>query len=428
MQKTTAIPEQGVVETGTVLENEYEHIAVPVGARKSLWSVSSVWIGFPMILTSALTGSQVVAGLGFIQGMLAIVIGNLIMFGYVGLLGILSAKRGYNFALQASTTFGKKGYMLGSGLLSTLVVGWFAVQTGMTGTFMNAAFGTNLLWATLIAGLIYMIVTFIGIRGLSIIGAISAPLFFIFGLWTISSVISQSGWGTIVAYKGSTSAPITFGLALTLIIALFADAGTMGADYNRWAKSSGHALFATSLAFPFAQFVAMFFGGVITAAAVNTDVFRFLAAKGGFWAVIAVLFLFINLGSVCSHVLYNAAVGWSHIIGGKMRITTIVLGVIGIVVAMLGIYSYFISWLTVLGILVPPIGAIILVDQFIIRKNTVIGENFRSKPFIAWAIGSAVALFINFQMPYLSTAIAGLIVAGIVYWLISISDKEKAVS
>ena len=88
-----------------------------------------VWIGFPMIITGAMTGSILVLGMGFKSALMAMIIGNIIMFGYVGALGLLGTKRGMNFALIASIVFGKNGYVLASGLLSTLLLGWYAVQT-----------------------------------------------------------------------------------------------------------------------------------------------------------------------------------------------------------------------------------------------------------------------------------------------------------
>lgn len=407
-----------------ILEEEYEHESVPLHARKSVWSVAMVWMGFPMILTGALTGSTVVAGIGFGKGMLAILLGNLFMLAYVGILGVMSTKTGYNFALQASTTFGRKGYVVASGLLSSLVIGWFAVQTGLTGSFMHAAFGTNLFLITLLAGLIYMGITFIGIKALSLIGIISAPLFVILGLWAVSDAVSMNGWSAITSFAGSADKPISFGVAITIIIALFADAGTMTGDFNRWAKTRKQSFFATLSAFPFANMLAMIFGGILTASASKTDMFTFFTQKGGFLAVLAVFFIFVNLGSVCSHCLYNGAMGWSHIVRGKMRILTILLGIVGIIVAVLGIWSYFINWLTILGILVPPIGSIIIVDQLVLRKNADITESFRGKPFIAWAIGSAFALLVEYNMPYLSTAVCGFIVAGIAYMIIMVNEKS----
>lgn len=413
------------VAQNAILEEEYEHQSVPLQARKSVWSVSMVWMGFPMILTGAITGSTIVAGIGFFKGMLAILLGNLFMLAYVGILGVMSTKTGYNFALQASTTFGRKGYVVASGLLSTLVIGWFAVQTGMTGAFMNSAFGTNIFAITLIAGLIYMGITFVGIKALSLVGIISAPLFVILGLWATGNAISTSGWSSITSFAGSVESPISFGVALTIVIALFADAGTMTGDFNRWAKTPKQSLFATFTAFPFANMIAMVFGGILTASVSATDMFTFFTTKGGFFAALAVFFIFVNLGSVCAHCLYNGAMGWSHIVGGKMRVMTVLLGIIGIIVAVAGIWSHFVSWLTLLGVLVPPIGSILILDQLVLRKGADIAESYRSKPFVAWVIGSAFALFVEYNMPYLSTAISGFIVAGIAYSIVMLNEKKS---
>ena len=56
-----------------------------------------------------------------------------------------------NFALIASIVFGKKGYVFASGLLSTLLLGWYAVQTGITGNLIHTAFDLNYLTMTVIA-------------------------------------------------------------------------------------------------------------------------------------------------------------------------------------------------------------------------------------------------------------------------------------
>lgn len=59
--------------------------------------------------------------------------------------------------------------------------------------------------------------------------------------------------------------------------------------------------------------------------------------------------MFINLGSVCTHCLYNGAVGYSHLLNSKMRLWTIILGVIGGLLAVVGVWSYFLNWLSLLG-------------------------------------------------------------------------------
>jgi len=403
-----------------LFESEYEHSAVPQEKRKSLLSVTSVWVGFPMIITGAVTGAALVHGLGFVRGILAMILGNVLLFAYVGLLSVLGAKDGYNFSLQASKTFGRKGYMISSALLSTLVIGWFAVQTGLTGVSMSGAFDVNQVLIVVIAGVLYLLLTLLGIKALSIIGIISAPLFLVLGLYAVVDAVGSGN--AIASYAGNPDSSLAFWVGVTLVFALFVDSGTMTSDFTRWAKNGKHALIATFAAFPVANLIAMIFGGVIAAATLSGsgDVFGVIVDKGGALMWIAVLFLFVNLGSVCSHCLYNGAVGWSHITGTKMRTMTIILGIVGTVIAALGIWNYFINWLNLLGVIVPPIGTIIIMDQLVARRSsTAIDADFRYQPFLAWGIGSVVALIVNFQFPGTSTAISGMLVSALAYWLIS---------
>ena len=411
-----------------LLGNEYEHEPVPLQARRSLFSVTLVWAGFPMIITGAMTGSILVLGMGFSRALMAMVIGNLIMLGYVGALGLLGTRRGMNFALLASIVFGRKGYVLASGLLSTLLLGWYAVQTGITGALVSGTYGLNYVTMTIVAGIIYIAITFVGVRGLHYVGLVSIPLFVILGLWVALDAAATTNWHTILAYPGNGGgASMSMGVGLTVVIALFIDAGTVSADFNRWARTGRDSLLATFSAFPFANTLAMLVGGVMTAALAVPNANPFGAdnmfgymnhQELGWLSVVAFFFLYCNLGSVCSHCLYNSATGWSRITGTHMRLAAVVLGGLGIIVAAGNVWAFFIQWLSLLGILVPPIGAIILVDQYIVRPGATVGTDFRPLAFLAWAAGSVVAFIVEKTMPEFSTALSAMIVGGVVYWLL----------
>lgn len=409
-----------------ILGEEYEHSPVPARARRSMFSVTMVWAGFPMIITGAMTGSILVLGMGFADALVAMVIGNLIMFAYVGALGLLGTHKGTNFALLASIVFGRKGYVLASGLLSTLLLGWYAVQTGITGALISSTYGLNYIAMTIVAGLLYIGITFIGVRGLHLIGLVSVPAFVILGLWVALDAAGTTTWDAIYHYAGNNGvATMSMGVGLTVVITLFIDAGTVTADFNRWAADTKSSLVSTFSAFPVSNLLAMLVGGVTTAALAVPDanpfgadnMFGYMNAKQLTWlSILAFLFLYCNLGSVCAHCLYNAATGWSRIVGGHMRLLAVILGAIGIAVAAGNVWAFFIEWLTLLGILVPPIGAIILVDQYVLRKGSEIDVDWRWQAFFAWACGSVVAFIVEKGAPEWSTAISAFLVAGVVYW------------
>lgn len=412
-----------------ILGEEYEHKPVPASARRSMFSVTMVWAGFPMIITGAMTGSILVLGMGFADALKAMIIGNLIMFAYVGALGLLGTSKGTNFALLASIVFGRKGYVFASGLLSTLLLGWYAVQTGITGALISGTYGLNYIVMTIIAGLLYIVITFIGVRGLHLIGLISVPLFVVLGLWVAADAASTTSWDAIYSYAGNNGvATMSMGVGLTVVITLFIDAGTVTADFNRWAKDAKSSLVATFSAFPFSNLVAMLVGGVMTAALAvpnanpfgADNMFGYMNGKQLTWlSILAFLFLYCNLGSVCAHCLYNAATGWSRIVRGHMRLLAVVLGAIGIAVAAGNVWAFFIEWLSLLGILVPPIGGVILVDQYIVRKGSVIDTDWRPQAFVAWICGSVVGFLVENLASQYSTAIASMLTGAIVYGVVS---------
>ncbi|GAA1024701.1 MULTISPECIES: cytosine permease [Amycolatopsis] len=424
------------VENG--LESEFEHSPVPQSHRKSLWTVSAVWFGFPMILTNAVPGGLVVAMLGFWRGLAAILLANLIMFVYVSLLSHRAGQTGKSFSLQATETFGTAGYAIASGFLSTVVVGWFAFNTGATGASLNKAFGWNETLVALLAGLAFIAVTYLGIRALSWLGAIAAPLFVIAAGTAVFLAAENHDFGAITSYPGIGGGAMTFGVAVTSIMATFADSGTMTADFTRWSKNGRQAVLATVTAFPIASLVAQLSGGLLVAAGAiagadkaGGDFTPILTGPGNpVLNVLVVVFVVVNLGSVCTHCLYNGALGWSHLVRSKMRILTLVLGIIGVVVALLGAWNYFVNWLSILGVLVPPLGAVLIADQILLRRRTAgrAETRFRPTAFLAWAIGAAAALLVHLVAPSFSDAVVGLVIGLLAYLAIEVPRTRAASS
>jgi cytosine permease len=408
------------------LAEEFEHDPVPATHRRSWASVAAVWFGFPMILTNAVFGGVIVFGLGFARGLAAILLGNLVLALYVGTLSHLAGATGRNFALTAKSTFGSSGYVVASGFLSTIVVGWFAFQTGLTGSTLHSALGWNQTAMILLAGVLYIGVTFIGIRALAALGMVAAPLFLVLAAVAIGYVASGRGLGQVLGYGGHAAGAAvgTVGAAVTITVAGFADSGTMTADFTRWSRSGRGAVGASLTAFPVANVASMTVGGLVVAAGAATDP----ATNGGDFlgilighntslTAVAVAFVFINLGSVCTHCLYNGAVGWGHITRSTMRRLTIVLGLLGVIAAAAGIWTLFADWLNILGVFVPPIGAVLIADQVLLRRRAEDREatRFRSGAFLAWAVGAVAAAIVHFSAPEWAEAVVGIVVAGLAY-------------
>ncbi|WP_280421058.1 cytosine permease [Nocardia carnea] len=422
-------------ETNWEIE-EYEDRPVPADRRRGLGSVSAVWFGFPMVLTCAIFGGLIVYSLGFWLGLLAIAVGNICMMLYVGALSVIAGRSGKNFALTAAESFGKAGAFLPSAFLATIVIGWFAFQTGMAGAILHDTLGWHEQFTALAAGIAFIGVTLLGIRALSAIGLVAAPVYVILGLVAIGLAVADGGGSPTSYHGGAGAAAMSFGAAVTLVIASFIDSGTMTADFTRWSRNGREAFLAAASAFPVGNSIALVIGGLVVAlggsadpAADGGNFLGLLVDHGGLLVPLAVAFVFINLGSVCAHCLYNGAVGWSQLSGGRMRRLTLILGAVGVVLAVAGIWSYFEQWLNLLGVIVPPIGAVVILDQLVLPRFGLGAANRETRwhwpAFTAWAGGAVAALLTHEFAPWLSDAVIGFVAAALILTLCAIRTARS---
>lgn len=341
---------------------EYEHEAVPAAARKSLFSVAVVWAGFPMVMVGAFVGAQIVTSLGFIRGMLAIITGNIVLAVYVACLSALAAKQGKTFALSCREIFSPAGAKLIAVFLSGLVVGWFAVQTGLAGHGLNSLLGWPSGWSVVAAGTGFTLLSMAGMQMLKPVSIISIVLFIITGAVSVGLNFRHHSWQQVLDYTPPSGHSLALGIGVTMAISVFVDSGTLTADFTRWSKTPFQAVIASLAAFPVANILPMLLGGVVAATgeATDGDFAHLLARSGSLFAVFAAVFFVINCASVATHGLYNAASGWSSVIPLSFRQLVVLLGITGTGLALAGISNWLVNWLSLLGIVVPGIGGAII--------------------------------------------------------------------
>lgn len=389
-----------------------------------------------MIMTSAVFGGIITYNLGFLQGLLAIVAGNAILMAYVGSLSYIAGRTGESFALTARRVFGTRGSLIVSGILSTLVIGWFALQTGMVGDILSANYGWSAILWTLLAGIGFIAVTFLGIGALAVIGVVGSGMFVVVGITAVVLAFSGQELSNLIGFSSGVSSnaqALSFGACVTMVVACFIDSGTMTADFTRWAKNGRQAVLASFAAFPFGNMFAQLVGAAIVALGASLspaddggDFMHLLVSHGGWLVPIAFVFVVVNLGSVCSHCLYNGAVGWSQITGMKMRTLTLLLGTIGVFVAALGVTDHFLAWLDFLGVFVPPLGAVVIVHQLLTRygvRTKISPLHFRS--FAAWVMGAAMAFLCSQFFPQACAALIGIAVSSTTTYILNRESVTK---
>lgn len=393
------------------MAGEYEHEAVPAHAKRSLFSVAAVWAGFPLVMIGAFVGGEIVNSLGFTRGMEAIVVGNLILAVYVAFLSALAAQESKTFGLSAKYLFGPVAARFVSITLSSLVVGWFAVQTGLAGTGVVQLTGLPPGISTLLIGIVFIIMSLSGMRILKPLSIFSILLFTAVGIVSLIINFTHGSVQQMLAFQPDSHRSVSFGVGLTMVISCFIDSGTLTADFTRWSKTPSQAVIASLCAFPLGNMIPMLLGGIVVASQNSSsgDFSLLLGQWGPTMAAFGALFFVVNCSSVAVHGLYNATAGWSALFPLSFKSMTITLGIIGLILALSGITNWLTNWLELLGILVPGIGGAIM-GWMLSRVRQYTPKTMA----LAWVFSILIGVIVNLWLPELSTAVVVIVTSMII--------------
>ena len=180
----------------------------------------------------------------------------------------------------------------------------------------------------------------------------------------------------------------------------------------------------TVLAFFIGNSLMFFFGGAAAMVYDKNDISEVLKIQG--LLLPAIIVLGLNIWTTNDNALYTSGLGLSNIVRLPKRYMVLLNGLVG-TLAGLWLYDNFCGWLNILNTFIPPCGAILITDFFLVnsRRYPAMEEKRFSvvsvPAVVAWALGSVVALggfdylvhakWLQHGIP----AINGMVVAAVVY-------------
>ncbi|WP_042354206.1 cytosine permease [Bacillus rubiinfantis] len=385
---------------------------VPQANRNGFWNMLVVMLGMTFFSASMMAGGSLAQGLSFSQFIVIVLAGNLILGIYTGALAFIAAKTGLSTHLLARYAFGEKGSYLSSFLLASTQVGWFGVGVAMFAIPVQKVTGLDTYLLIAIAGLAMTATAFFGIKALAILSFIACPSIAVLGGFSMFKATDTiGGFQELFNFQPST----TMGLAaaLTICIGSFISAGSLTPDFARFAKTKRSAVTSTVIAFFIGNSLMFLFGAVGTIVTGKSDISEVMFVQG--LMVPAIIVLGFNIWTTNDNALYASGLGFSNITKIKKSKLVIVNGIVGTIAAM-WLYNNFTGFLTILGSALPPIGAIILADYFIVNRGkypSFEGMKFKAvnwTAILAWVVGVALAKYMPGIPP-----INGLLGAAVIY-------------
>lgn len=358
--------------TEEVIDRDYPVTPVPQHARKGVFSLMVVLLGFTVFTPTMLAGSSLGEAFGLSELVLVIAVGSLVLGTYVAFLGWIGARTGLTTVVMARYTLGSRGSKLASILLGGTQIGWYGVVIGMIGELTAQAFG----WESYAAKAAVMIAVSAlmcatacyGYRGMYWVSLISTPLILILAFWVMFRSLEEvGGWAGLAAIQ--PDGQMTFAVAITTVVGTFVSAGTQAPNWTRFGRTGRQAVWACLIGFLIGNALMIFFGaiGAITFGEGDFVLVLYQLGLVG-WGL---FLLFGNLWKSNADTAYAFGVAGAELFEKPSKTRFVIIGsVIGTVLALVGVHEHLPQYLGLLGTFIPPLGGVIIGDYLARWRRT----------------------------------------------------------
>ena len=416
------------------VHDDYATRPVPPDARRPMWEVLVIRLGAFACVPQLLLGSALGYGLSFRDAVWATLLGSVILQLLSLALGAAACAEGLSTTLLAAWAgFGRIGSALVGAVIAIALMGWFGVQNGVfaSGLFHATGWMNVPLWSVA-TGIAVTWITVKGYRLMALIARVALPLFLLAAAWAAYRLLAGHSLAELLA---AAPAGPRLGLpaAITAVTGSFIIGAVVTPDVTRFMRS-GRDVFWMTLVATFVGELTINLIAVAMALLLRTsDIVTLMSTlAGGIGATIAVVST-VKLNNLN---LYSSSLGFSTLVhalrlkrGGaidRVRLTWWV-GIASTGLSTLGILDHFIGFLVLLGVAIPPIAGIMMVDYYMLRRDRAelrraratgglpaASERLNPVALAAWMLACASALLLpGVGVPALNALVMGSVAYGL---------------
>ncbi|WP_422658152.1 cytosine permease [Paenibacillus sp. EC2-1] len=370
------------------------------GEHQSWFTLGMVWAGAVISIPGLLVGNTLISGMSLPKTLLIAFLGYAIIVALMILQGIQSTDLGKSTVQVAAQVFGKKGSRtILSIILAIACLGWFGIQANVCGAALAnllADYGMNIPvpLASFISGLVMVVSALYGIKVLRVLSYIAVPLLIVVCIYGLVQAFTMDSIQNIWSYQPEKQMKFMDGLAVT--IGSFALGAVIAGDYSQFSRKRSDVLKAALIGIVPSGVLMIIVGAILSFAYQTSD--------------IAAVFINITTPFIGGTVLILAT--WKtnmvNAISGGFALTNVlhiskekekwavgVAGLIGTVLAVIGILNYFTPVMSILSAMVPPVAGVMIASYWIMNKGDKNSwketEGMNRLGVFSWLIGSIIA-------------------------------------
>jgi NCS1 family nucleobase:cation symporter-1 len=372
------------------------------------WNIAALWVGMAVCVpTYTMAAERVGQGMSAWQAVFVIALANLIVLLPLMANGHPGTKYGIPFPVVVRASFGVRGAQVPAVLRALVACGWFGIQCWFGGlglwatatalvpsvslpdyTFLGADIG-HLVWF-FVFWLMNVYFIWRGMESIKWLETLAAPFLLACGVALLGwAITSTDGLGALMEQPATKPLSETFAVALTSGVSFWATLALNIPDFSRFARSQRDQIVGQAIAMPTSMTAFAFIGVVTTAATVIVfgDAIIYpdqLVTRFGNPLVIGISMLGLAIATLSTNLAANVvspANDFANLAPSKIsyRAGGLITAVIGVLICpwliLASAGNYIFVWLVGYGVLLGPIGSIMIVDYFILRRRELVVED-----------------------------------------------------
>lgn len=365
---------------GKDVYGDYATLPVPKEELRSTLNIFMVYMGVLAVIAAIFAGSGLAQMYDLRTTIVVALIGNILLAIFGGLIAYIGGVTRANTYMLLRYPLGKVGAAIGSLIVSALpLIIWFAVETWLFAITVNVIYPghplTTIVASSIWGGILMMITAYIGYKALAVLSYITVPFWYtLIVIGFAAAVDLNGGFESLWRVGPSSIAPL--GIGITYVFGLYASGCVITSDVSRYGIKRWSGSIAWALHVAIFMTALLFAGAAMTLLTGAPNVIVAIAQIG--LGVGALLLAILGQWTTNDNNLWSAALAWINITGKfQKKVWVLITGIIGTIISALwgGLWGMsldpFISFGTLLGNFIPPVGAVLIADYYIVSKYIV---------------------------------------------------------
>ncbi|MFN3706923.1 purine-cytosine permease family protein [Microcella sp.] len=386
--------------------------------------IAMIWLASNFVVTTMLTGTIFVPGVGYGEALLLILVGSIIGGAVLVTVGAIGTRTGLATMSLTRGAFGTRGSLLPVAANLLILLGWSWVQAmlaGITVDFVVAEFTgySNPALFAVICQLIVVGLAIFGHEGISRVEPwLAVVMIGIIG-YVLTVAFTTFPPSAYFAIPADASIGLTNLTVLDIVIATAISWTVLSADFNRLGRSTRPTVVGSGVGYVVSTFLSMTLGATAIAYVVlaGGEVVEFDPGVivGEFGVALAAV-IFVSVMATNTLVVYGMTTSAINALPRlKLRFlpTALVIGAITVIGStFLGLLGLFIDFLFVIGAIFIPVFAIMIVDYYIVNRRVYTADILEHRGgrywftggvnipmIVVWVLGFGFSLLLTYQFP-----------------------------